>query len=987
MKDLMSRKFDFQDLATVTLTQTCSAVVTRPIAEKLSDPGSFTIPCTIGNFAFAKALCDLGASINIMPMAIYKRLGIRRVRPTSMLLQLADRTVKRPFGILDDVLIQVGKFVFPADFVILDSKVDEEIPIILGRLFLATGRALIDCETGELKMRLNDEEITFNVQKLLQVLKECKTAIGWTMADIRGISPAYCMHKILLEEGHKPSREHQRRLNPNMKEVVKKEVIKWLDAGIIFPISDSSWVSPVQCVPKKGGMTVVTNDNNELISTRTVTGWRIFMDYRKLNLATRKDHFPLPFIDQMLERLAGRSHFCFLNGYSGYNQISIAPEDREKTSFTCPYGIYAFRRMPFGLCNAPTTFQRCMMSIFTDMVEDIMEVFMDDFSVVGNSFDECLINLTCVLKRCIETNLVLNWEKCHFMVQEGIVLGHRVSRKGIEVDRAKVDVIAKLPPPTSVKAIRSFLGHAGFYRRFIKDFSKIANPLYEQLLTTTHQEAPWYADFANYMASGIVPHDLSSVQRKRFFRESRQYYWDEPYLFRICLDNMIRRCVPEIEQFSVLQACHASAYGGNFGGVRTTAKVLEAAFFWPTVFKDTHLWVKGCNEYYVSKWVEAAALPTNDAKVVVGFLKKNIFTRFGTPRAIISDGGTHFCNRAFEKLLAKYDVRHKVATPYHPQTSGQVEVSNREIKSVLTKTVNATRTDWLNLDMEAAGTSRVTELHELEEFRYLAFESTKLYKERIKRLHDQNIVEKNFKPGDMVLLYNSRLRLFPRKLKSRWFGPFRVVEVFPSGAVEIATENDSRHMARKQQKRSAGTSQQPTYDASRFKSELVEDDFHAKASKSFIPEILIDRAALRAEKEEMYEEIRWREMEFLFDEPETVNMMIVREFYANCPSHTLREVTMWGKWVDASVETIQQVLRLPQFTGDVDYYQDAPRVTWDIMTDALCVGGQPIWICDNITLNSNSFTHLAKCWLTVICSRFLPSGNMTKVNFQRALLT
>ncbi|XP_070013602.1 uncharacterized protein [Nicotiana sylvestris] len=158
MKDLMSRKFYFQDLATVTLTQTCSAVVTRPIAEKLSNPGSFTIPCTIGNFAFAKALCDLGASINLMPLAIYKRLGIGRARPTSMLLQLADRTVKRLFGILDDVLIQVGKFVFPADFVILDCKVDEDIPIILGRPFLATRRALIDCETGELKMRLNDEE-------------------------------------------------------------------------------------------------------------------------------------------------------------------------------------------------------------------------------------------------------------------------------------------------------------------------------------------------------------------------------------------------------------------------------------------------------------------------------------------------------------------------------------------------------------------------------------------------------------------------------------------------------------------------------------------------------------------------------------------------------------------------------------------------------------------------------------------------------------
>ncbi|XP_070018912.1 uncharacterized protein [Nicotiana sylvestris] len=154
MKDLMSHKFDFQDLATVTLTQTCSVVVTRPIIEKLSDPGSFTIPCTIGNFVFAKALCDLGANINLMPLAIYKRLRIGRARPTSMLMQLVDRTVKRPSDILDDVLVQVGKFVFPVDFVIFDCRVDEEIPIILGRPFLATGRALIDCETGELKMRL-----------------------------------------------------------------------------------------------------------------------------------------------------------------------------------------------------------------------------------------------------------------------------------------------------------------------------------------------------------------------------------------------------------------------------------------------------------------------------------------------------------------------------------------------------------------------------------------------------------------------------------------------------------------------------------------------------------------------------------------------------------------------------------------------------------------------------------------------------------------
>ena len=170
-----------------------------------------------------------------------------------------------------------------------------------------------------------------------------------------------------------------------MKEVVKKEVLKLLTAEIIYAISDSPWVSPVQVVPKKGGMTVVKNEKDEMIATRTVTGWRVCIDYRKLNKATRKDHFPLPFIDQMLDRLAGYSHYCFLDGYSGYNQIVIAPEDQEKTTFTCPYGTFAFKRMPFGLCNAPATFQRCMMSIFQGLIEDIMEVFMDDFSVFGSS--------------------------------------------------------------------------------------------------------------------------------------------------------------------------------------------------------------------------------------------------------------------------------------------------------------------------------------------------------------------------------------------------------------------------------------------------------------------------------------------------------------------------------------------------------------------------------------------------------------------------
>ncbi|RDY09298.1 Retrovirus-related Pol polyprotein, partial [Mucuna pruriens] len=212
---------------------------------------------------------------------------------------------------------------------------------------------------------------------------------------------------------------------------------------------------------EKSGMTVMKNQQDELVPTRIQNSWRVCIDYRRLNHATRKDHFSLPFIDQVLEKLSGKSYYCFLDGFSGYMQIHIAPEDQHKTTFTCPFGTFVYTRMPFGLCNAPSTFQRCMMSIFSDLLQDCMEVFMDDFTMYADSFEACLSNLTKVLKRCIDTNLVLNFEKCHFMVTEGIVLGHLVSNRGIEVDKAKIDVITSLPNPASVR----------------ENFSKLALPL------------------------------------------------------------------------------------------------------------------------------------------------------------------------------------------------------------------------------------------------------------------------------------------------------------------------------------------------------------------------------------------------------------------------------------------------------------------------------------------------------------------------------
>ncbi|GJW03587.1 reverse transcriptase domain-containing protein [Tanacetum coccineum] len=248
-------------------------------------------------------------------------------------------------------------------------------------------------EPSLLPVIISSQLSTNNKNKLISVLKKHKQAFAWKMIDIPGICPLFCKHKIQLLDDKRPVVQKQRRLNPNMQEVVKKEIVKLLDTGIIYLIVDSPWVSPIHCMPKKGGITVVTNKNNELVPTRIVTGWRVCIDYRKFNEATAKDHFPLPFMDQMLERLAGNKYFCFLDGFSRYFQILIDPMDKEKITFTCPFGTYAYRRMPFGLCNAPATFQRCMLEIFHDMIEESVEVFMDDFSVFGNSFDKCLNNL------------------------------------------------------------------------------------------------------------------------------------------------------------------------------------------------------------------------------------------------------------------------------------------------------------------------------------------------------------------------------------------------------------------------------------------------------------------------------------------------------------------------------------------------------------------------------------------------------------------
>nr|GEY71848.1 reverse transcriptase domain-containing protein [Tanacetum cinerariifolium] len=683
LKALVGNKEKLSEMARTPMNEHCSTVILNKLPKKLGDPDKFLIPCEFPGMDECLALADLGASINLMPLSVWKELLLPELTPTCMTIELADRLVSKPIGIAKDVKVK-------------------------------TSRALIDVHKGELTLRIENEAITYNLDQTsrysanydqmtankIDVTDEAceeysQEVLGFSDVTASGsptrsddpivstTSPMLTLFGdsdfLLFEEANAflglEDDPDSPKFDPSYYDpegdILMLEAILNSDLAPSLPDHDVqkrtqgfSWVSPVHCVPKKGGFTVFKNEENELIPTRLVTEWRVCIDYRKLNEATRKDHFPLPFMDQMLVRLAGNEYYCFLDGFSGYFQIPIDPRGQKKTTFICPYGTFAYRRMPFGLCNASGTFQRCMLAIFHDMVEKMMEVFMDDFSVFGNSFETCLSRLDKMLQRCEDTKLCLNWEKSHFMVKEGIVPGHKISRNGIEVDKAKVDVITNLPYPTTVKGAENLA--VDHLSRLENPYENVLDPKeinetfsLETLSTVTFRgdsSASWFADFANYHADA---HEL------------------------------VKNCDSCQRQGKILQPDEMP---------QNSIQICEIFDVWGIGFMGPFPYSRG-NKYilvdidYLSKWVEAKALPTNDARVVCKFLK-SLFARFGTPRAIISDRGTHFCNDQFAKVMRKYGVTHHLSTTYHPQTSGQVEVSNRGLKRILERTIGQNRASW-----------------------------------------------------------------------------------------------------------------------------------------------------------------------------------------------------------------------------------------------------------------------------------------------------
>jgi hypothetical protein len=648
------------------------------------------------------------------------------------------------------------------------------------------------------------------------------------------------------------------------------------------------------------------------------------------------------------------------------------------------------------------------------------------------------------------------------MMSEGIVLGHFISSQGIQVDPSKIQVIKNLPTPKTQTDVRSFLGHAGYYRRFIKNFSKIASPLFVLLMknvefkwtnqceeafktlkhkvstapilrgpdwtlpfhissdasdtaigavlgqeedhlpyaiyfisknmspaelnyTVTEKEflaviyainkfrhyitgystfvhtdhsaikylmnkpitnarvtrwllllqefditivdrpgkenvvadllsrltvnddnpvddsfpdeylfavsahSPWYADIANYLVAGKLPPHLSYREKKSIVHQSARYSWIGGYLFNTGPDQEIRRCVREDEVYDILKACHDGPCGRHFADKRTAYKILRMGYYWPSIFKDAKKYVKACDSCqrvgqpnhrdemplnpqvvlepfdrwaldfigpinppsnqkvyilvcteYMTKWVEAKALHRETEEAVIKFLFTDIFTRFGMPRELVTDGGPPFSSHGFKATLQKYHIQQRMTTPYHPQANGQVESTNKFIESILTKTVKESRKDWsnrllealwayrttwrnttgfspyelvyeksvvfpvefeiktlrtalsANLDLTDAQTARLQQLNELEEKRLDAIQQTTVIQQQISQWHDKNIKNKQFQKGNWALLYDSRFKEFQGKLRTRWLGPYEVDTIFPNGTVRLLTIDDSR---------------------------------------------------------------------------------------------------------------------------------------------------------------------------------------------------
>nr|GEU83953.1 reverse transcriptase domain-containing protein [Tanacetum cinerariifolium] len=732
-KKLLNNKDKLIELTKTPLNENCSAVVLKKLREKLGDPGRFLIPCDFLEFDKFLALADLGASINLMPLSIWKKLRLPTFNDTKMVLELADRTISKPTGVAENVFVRVGKFYFPADFVVLDFIADPRVSLILKRPFLSTAHALIDVYEGEIILRHDDQSlklkcgdtpsISYNIFKSLNKVDLIDATCEEYSQEVLGFAD------IVSEE-----------ISTSYYEPIVSNSLQNLT-----PFNESNFLLLEEAD------TFIAIDDEPISSEFDATYYDPEGDILILEALLNNDPEPPPSNQ--------KDYFPSI-----HKDLKVVKPKNNKSSDDEPPKV-ELKELPPHLEYA--------------------------FLVFGNSFSTCLTNLEKMLKRCEDAKLALNWEKSHFMVKEGIVLGHKISKKGKEVDKAKIKVISKIPHPTTEKLteapiliasnwdqpfelmcdVTDYAVGAVLGQRVEKHFRPIhyASKTMTQAetnYTTTEKEmlAVVYAleKFRSYliMNKSIVYNDCSALKYLFAKKDAKA-----PMLCWILLlyefdfkgkisqkDEMPQNSIQVCEIFDVW----GIDFMGSFPSSKGNKYILVAVD-------------------YFSKWVEAKALPTNDARVVVKFLK-SLFSRFGTPKAIISDKGTHFCKDQFSRVMLKYGVTHRLSTAYHPQTSGQVEVTNRGLKRILERTVGENRALWsdkledalwafrtafktpigcipyrlvygkachlplelkhkafwalqhANFDLKTAGDHRKLQLNELSELRDQAYENSLIYK-------------------------------------------------------------------------------------------------------------------------------------------------------------------------------------------------------------------------------------------------------------------
>nr|GEU62290.1 transposon Ty3-I Gag-Pol polyprotein [Tanacetum cinerariifolium] len=792
------------------------------------------------------ALANLGASINLMPFSVWKRLSLFDLTPTCMTLELADRSISRPVGVAEDVYVK-------------------------------TRKALIDVFEGELTLRVGKEAITFNLDqtsrysanyddmtaKQINVIdmayeEYSQEVLGFSDTIASGNpTPFYDLivttsptltpfgnSDFLLEEVdaflaiendptspefYQPYLDPERDIllleaflnddpslpSPNQRNYlpeVRKELkiceaksdkssvdeplevelkdlpphleYAFLEGDDKLPViitkdlsveektalitvlnSHNPWVSPVHCVPKKGGFTVVENEDNELILTHLVTGWRVCIDYRKLNEATRKDHFPLPFMDQMLERLAGNQYYCFLDGFSSCFQIPIDPKDQEKTTFTCSYGT----DFAIGAVLGQRQDKHCRPieaeSNYTTMEKEMLAVVY-----AFEKFRSYLImNKSIVYTDHSALKYLFAKKDSNARLLRWVLLLQEFTFKVIDTKGAKnlaADHLSQLENPH-----QNVLDPKEINESFpLETFNLVS--------TRGNQSTPWFADFANYHAGNFIVKGMSCV-----------YQASKPLKF-----SMLATMDPQEDLVNNCDVCHRQGKISQRDEMpQNFIQVCKIFDVWGIDFMGPFSSSRG-NKYilvavdYLSKWVEAKALPTNDTRVVCKFLK-NLFARFETPKAIISDRGTHFCKNRVSWSDKLDDALWAFRTAY------KTPIGCTPYKLVYGKACHIPielehKAYWAlkhaNFDLKTAGYHMKVQINELNELRDQAYKNSLIYKEKTKRLHDSKIKNCVFNIGDRVLLFNFRLKIFSSKLKSRWFGPFTISQVYPFGTIELS---------------------------------------------------------------------------------------------------------------------------------------------------------------------------------------------------------